>query len=309
MIDEDHCVYVKRTSGKFAILSLYVNDILIAGSDKEYLMDIKRWLSTHFDMQDMGEANYILGVKIKRDRSKKILAPSQENYIQKILERFHVSSCKPVDTPVSKGEALSLNMCLKNPQEREEMSRVPYASVVGSLMYAMMCTHLDICFAVGLVSRYQSNPGREHWKAIKRIMRYLKGTMDYCLVYQGSELRLVGYSNADWGGDRDQRKSTSGYVFLLNKGVISWCSKKKTCITLSTMEAEFIACSATVQEVVWLRRFFGNLGIQGDCVEPITVYCDNQASIAFTKDPNTIVELNTLIPRTTTLETSLLNKK
>ena len=285
MIDEDHCVYVKRTCGKFAILSLYVDDILIAGSDKEYLMDIKRWLSTHFDMQDMGEANYILGVNIKRDRSKKILALSQENYIQKILERFHMSSCKPADTHVSKGEALSLNMCPKNPQEREEMSRVSYTSAVRSLMYVMMCTHPDICFTVGLVSRYQSNPGREHWKAFKRILRYLKGTIDYYLVYQGSELRLVGYSDADWGGDLDQLKSTSGYVFILNKGAISWCSKKQTCIALSTMEAEFIACSAAVQEVVWLRRFFRNLGIRGDCVESITVHCDNQAVIAFTKDP------------------------
>ena len=149
-------------------------------------MDIKRWLSTHFDMQDMGEANYILGVKIKRDRSKKILALSQENYIQKILKRFHMSSCKPVDTPMSKGKALSLNMCPKNPQEREEMSRVPFASVVGSLMYVIMCTCPDMCFTIGLVSRYQSNPGQEHWRAVKRIMRYLKGTMDYCLVYQGS---------------------------------------------------------------------------------------------------------------------------
>ena len=86
---------------------------------------------------------------------------------------------------MSKGKALSLNMCPKNPQEREEMSRVPYASVVGSLMYAMMCTRPDICFDVGHFSRCQSNPGREHWKAVKRIMRYLKGTMDYCLVYQG----------------------------------------------------------------------------------------------------------------------------
>ena len=152
-------------------------------------------------------------------------------------------------------------------------------------MYAMMCTRPYICFAVGLVSRYQSNPGREHWKAVKRILRYLKGTMDYCLVYQGSELRLVRYSDADWGGDLDQHKSTSGYVFLLNKGAISWCSKKQTCIALSTMEAEFIACSVAVQEAVWLRRFFGNLGIRGDCVELITVYCDNQATITFTKDP------------------------
>ena len=141
------------------------------------------------------------------------------------------------------------------------MTTVPYFSAVRSLIYAMLCTRPDICFAVGLVSRYQSNPGREHWKAVKRILRYLKGTMDYCLCYQGSNLRLIGYSDADWGGDLDQRKSTSGYTFLLNKGTISWSSKKQTCIALSTMEAEFIAYSAVVQEAVWLRRFFMNLGI------------------------------------------------
>ena len=105
------------------------------------------------------------------------------------------------------------------------------------------------------------------------------------MVYQGSELHLVGYSDVDWGGDLDQHKSTSSYVFLLNKGVISWCGKKQTCIALSTMEAEFISCSEVVQEAVWLRRFFGNLGIRGDCVEPITVHYDNQAAITFAKDP------------------------
>lgn len=164
------------------------------------------------------------------------------------------------------------------------MSTVPYTSAVGSLMYAMMCTRSDICFAVGLVSRYQSNPGPEHQKAVKKILRYLKETMDYCLCYQGSNLRLIGYSDADQGGDLGQRKSTSGYAFLLYKGAICWCSKKQTCIALSTMKAEFIACSAAVQEVVWLRRFFDNLEVQSDGVAPITIYYDNQAAIAFTKD-------------------------
>ena len=108
--------------------------------------------------------------------------------------------------------------------------------------------------------------------------------MDYCLCYQGSNLHLIGYFDADWVGDLDQRKSTSGYTFLLNKGAISWSSKKHTCIALSTMEAEFIACSVAMQEAVWLRRFFMNLGIQNDN-NAVTVYCDNQAVIAFSKDP------------------------
>ena len=130
------------------------------------------------------------------------------------------------------------------------MKSVPYASVVESLMHVMMCTRLDIYFAVRMVSRYQSNLGQAHWKAVKRIMRYLKGTVDYSLSYQGKDLRLEGYSDADWGGDLDERKSTSGFVFLLNNGVISWSSKKQTCIALSTMEAEFVALSAVVQEGV-----------------------------------------------------------
>ena len=136
------------------------------------------------------------------------------------------------------------------------MSRVPYASAVGSLMYAMMCTRPDICYAVGLISRFQSNPGQKHWMAVKRILRYLKGTLDYMLCYQGKkDLRLIGYSDADWRGDVDQCKSSSGYAFLLNDSTILWSSKKQSCVALSTMEAEYVACFAATQDAVWLRSF------------------------------------------------------
>ena len=111
---------------------------------------------------------------------------------------------KPMDTPVKKSLSLSLDMCPKTPEEKEKMFRVPYASAVGSLMYAMMCTRPDICYVVGLVSQFQSNPSQKHWMAVKRILRYLKGTSDYMLCYQGKkDLRLIGYSDADWGGDVD----------------------------------------------------------------------------------------------------------
>ena len=162
MIDEDHCVYVKRSKEKFVILSLYVDDILLASNNKEYVQIIKEWLSSNFDMKDMGEAAYILGVKIERDRSKKMLALSQEHYIKKVLEKFHMQDCKPIDTPIAKGEGLSLRMCPKTPDEKAQMEKVPYSSAVGSLMYAMMCTRPDISFAVGMVSRYQANPGQSH---------------------------------------------------------------------------------------------------------------------------------------------------
>ena len=190
-------------------------------------------------MKDMGEASYVLGVKIIRDRAKRLLGLSQETYIKKMLERYHMQDSKPMDTPVEKSLSLSLDMCPKTPEEKEKMSRVPYASAIGSLMYAMMCTRPDICYDVGLVSRFQSNPGQKHWMAVKRIFRYLKGTSDYMLCYQGKkDLRLICYSDANWGGDVDHCKSTSGYAFLLNDSTILWSRKKQSCVALSTIEAE-----------------------------------------------------------------------
>ena len=125
MIDEDHCVYIKRSKDKFIIMSLYVDDILIASNSKEYINGIKGWLSSNFEMKDMGEAAYILGVKISRDRSKKLLSLSQEPYINKILERFQMQHSKPIDTPIAKVEGLSRRMCPKTPQEEEYMRKVP----------------------------------------------------------------------------------------------------------------------------------------------------------------------------------------
>ena len=166
------------------------------------------------------------------------------------------------------------------------MSRVPYASAVDNLMYAMMCTRPDICYAVGLVSRFQSNPGQKHWMVVKRILRYLKGTSDYMLCYQGKkDLRLIGYSDADWGGDVDQCKSTLGYAFLLNDRAILWSSKKQSCVALSTMEAEYVACSAATQDAVWLRSFLQHLEIFKSALEPVTIFYDNTTALAVAKDP------------------------
>lgn len=164
------------------------------------------------------------------------------------------------------------------------MSWIPYSSAIGSLTYAMQCTCPDICYAVGLVSRYQANPGLAHWRAVKRILRDLRGTSDYMLCFRGADLRLRGYTDADWGSDPDERKSTSGYVFLLGGGDISWSSKKQKCVVLSTMESEYIACSATVQEVVWLWRFLESLNLVRHASEPVTVFTDSMSAIAYAKD-------------------------
>ena len=140
------------------------------------------------------------------------------------------------------------------------MSRVPYASAVGSLMFAMICTRLDIAQAVGAVSRYMANPGGEYWIAVKRILRYIRGTSDVELCYGGLQFTVRGYVDSDFAGDLDKRKSTTGYVFTLAGAAVSWVSKLQTVVALSTTEAEYMAATQTCKEVIWIQMVFEELG-------------------------------------------------
>ena len=152
-------MYVKRSKGNFPILSLYVDDILLGENNKKMIVATQGWLSSKFKMKSMSEVCYVLGVKILRDRSRKLLCLFQETYIKKILERFQMQACKAVDTHVEKGSiTLSISMCPRTSMVKEKMARVPYSNVVGSLKYIMMCTRSDICRSIGLVSWLQANP-------------------------------------------------------------------------------------------------------------------------------------------------------
>ncbi|KAM1135330.1 hypothetical protein EV2_045499 [Malus domestica] len=153
-----------------------------------------------------------------------------------------MKDCSPSIAPIVKGDKFSLNQCPRNDLELEQMRNIPYASAVGSLMYAQVCTRLDIGFAVGMLGRYQSNPGLEHWKAAKKVIRYLQGTKEYRLMYKHFDLlEVVGYSDSDFVGCVDSRMSTLGYIYLLAGGAVSWRSAKQTLVASSTMEAEYIA--------------------------------------------------------------------
>ncbi|RVW85792.1 Retrovirus-related Pol polyprotein from transposon TNT 1-94 [Vitis vinifera] len=235
---------------KVVFLVLYVDDILLIGNDVESLSKVKNWLVSQFQMKDLGKASYILDIQMTRDRKNRLLALSQAAYIDKVLVKFAMENSKKGNLPSRHGVHLSKEQCPKTPQDEEKMRRVPYASVVGSLMYAMLCTRPDICFAVGVVSRYQSNPGLDHWVAVKHILKYLRRTRNYMLVYSGRELILIGYTDSDFQLDRDSRKSTSGAVFTLGCGAIIWRSVKQTCVADSTMEAEYVAACEIAKEAV-----------------------------------------------------------
>ncbi|KAJ4718340.1 Retrovirus-related Pol polyprotein from transposon TNT 1-94 [Melia azedarach] len=279
----DCCVYYsKATNGSLIYLVLYVDDMLIAAENKSDVQKLKDLLSVEFEMKDLGAARKILGMEIYRDRSKKKLFLSQKGYIQKILSRFGMSTAKPIDTPSAANALMSVAFAPKSVEEKEYMSRVLYASVVGSLMYAMVCTRPDLAQSVSVVSRFMGEPGKEHWQAVKRIFRYLKGTFDVGLIYRGDTQCLVtGFSDSDYAGDVDSRRSMTGYVFTLGSSVVSCKATLQPTVTLSTTEAEYMALTEAAKEGIWLKGLVSDLGLHHD---QAIVYCDSLSAICLAKD-------------------------
>ena len=279
---KDNCVYVKFRGSNFIFLILYVDDILLASSDKNMLMETKRFLSSKFDMKDLDEATYVLGIEIHRDRSRGILGLSQRAYIEKVLKKYNMYKCSASPAPIVKGDKFGTFQCPRNNYESAQMKSIPYASIVGSIMYAQVCTRPDLAFVTGMLGRYQSNPGLDHWKAAKKVLRYLQGTKGLMLTYEKSDnLEIVGYSDADFAGCVDTKKSTSGYIFTLAKGAISWKSSKQTVTASSTMQAEFVACYEATGQAVWLKNFIPELRVIDSIARPLTLYCDNQPAVIY----------------------------
>ncbi|GKB78202.1 zinc finger, CCHC-type containing protein [Tanacetum coccineum] len=166
------------------------------------------------------------------------------------------------------------------PNNGQAVSQLEYSRVIGCLMYAMTCTRPDIAFVVGKLSRYTSNPGTQHWQAIQRVLKYLKKTMDYRLTYTGYPSVLEGYTDASWISNTEDNSSTSGWVFLLGGGAISWASKKQTCITGSTMESEFVALAAAGKEAEWLKNLLLEIPLWSKPIAPISIRCDSAATLA-----------------------------
>lgn len=219
----EHCIFVQKFSDDdFIILLLYVDDMLIVGRNASRIDRLKKQLSKSFAIKDLGLTKQILGIRIHRDRAAKKFCISQEHYIEKVLERFNMSNAKVVSTLLATHFKLSTKQSPSSDKEKEDMKKVSYASTVGSLMYAMVCTRSDIAHAVGVVSRFLSNPRREHWNAVKWIMRYLRGTSNFKLTFGSGKPLLIGYTDSDMARDVDTRKSTTGYLMTLSSGAVAW---------------------------------------------------------------------------------------
>ncbi|KAG7532846.1 Zinc finger CCHC-type superfamily [Arabidopsis thaliana x Arabidopsis arenosa] len=279
----DSCVYIKKLqNGEYIYLLLYVDDILIASKDKRSIEDLKALLGSEFEMKDLGEAKKILGMEIERDRSKGTLSISQEGYLLKLLGNFSMDQSKPVGTPIGVHFKLRAATDEEVRVQYESMRSIPYQSAVGSLMYSMIGTRPDLAHSVSLVCRFMSKPLKQHWQAVKWILRYIKGSLKRKLCYSSEgDFVIQGYCDSDYGADKDRRRSTSGVVFTVGGNVVSWKSSLQKVVALSSTEAEYMALTDASKEAVWLLGLMNELGFKQKTVD---IYSDSQSAIALAKN-------------------------
>ena len=243
----DCCVYYKIIKdGLYIYLLLYVDDMLVACKDRDEIDKLKVLLNSKFEMKDLGYARKILGMEIRRNISKGKLFLSQEKYLRKVLEVFEMDNAKPVQLPLASHFRLCNLQCPQTEAEKLDMTNVPYASAVCCLMYAKVLTRPDKAHVVSVVSRYMVQPGKDHWKVVKWILRYLHGTVNYGLTYGKAKEEddgLRGYIDSDYAGDLDRRISLTGYLFMLNDCTVNWKATLQSVVALSTTEAEYIAAT------------------------------------------------------------------
>lgn len=273
----DQCIYFAESESVILIIAIYVDDLLIFSNNSKKRDDLKERLSNRFKMKDIGTAVSILGMNIERHDDGSI-SIDQRIYIEGIIKRFNMHECNPVSSPMDANQKLSKDMCAKSDEERGELSDIPYQELIGSIMYAAQVTRPDICFAVSSLSRFNGNFGQAHWVAAKRVLRYLKGTANVKLTYRKDALQEIeGHCDADWAGDVDERRSSTGYVFTTCGAAVSWATKRQPTIALSSTEAEFMSIVAAIQEALWLKRFETEIFDGASAV--VNLFCDNKSAI------------------------------
>ena len=273
----DNSIFVGVIDGVIVYIAIFVDDGLIIAKFQAVIVKVLNIIKEHFEVTTC-DPKLFVGVQIERDRENKIMFLHQSDYANKIIERFNLCDAKDTYTPSERGTIL-------RPAEKHEGEKFPYRELVGSLMFLSIVSRPDISHSVNVVSRFLDCNGKSHWDAAKRILRYIKATLSYGIMYRGNcdSLIPIGYSDSDFAGDVNTRKSTSGYIFKVCGGPITWCAQRQTIVTLSTCEAEYVAASNASREAIWLTRLLEDLRIQ--CAKPITLFVDNQSAIKLIKNP------------------------
>lgn len=273
----DHCLYIKKSNDIICYILLYVDDLLIVSGDMKLINVIKSMLLREFEMTDLNEANNFLGINIVRKDMHQITM-DQTNYFRKMLQKFGMSDCKGISTPIEVGLHLEDGIVNDN-------NKVPYRELIGCITYATLTTRPDLCAATNFFSRFQSCYDDNHFQHAKRMLRYIQDTKNLKMIYrkQNNTAVLVGYADSDFAGDKNDRKSTSGFVYKVYGNTVSWSSKKQPTVSLSSTEAEYIALGGAICEGKWLRGLLRELNI--DCGGATTIHEDNQSTIRVAEEP------------------------
>jgi hypothetical protein len=273
----EHAVYRRSHSNGYLLVGVYVDDLIITGPSLADIEAFKKEMMRSFSMSDLGLLSYYLGIQVTQKEG--VITLCQSSYTQKILEHAGMKGCNPCHVPMENRLRLTKN------DKSPSVDKTKYRSVIGSLRY-LVNTRPDIAYSVGIVSRYMEDPRGSHWAAVKQILRYLAGTVNYGCIYKKlskSKTKITGYSDSDLAGDVDDRKSTSGSVFLLGTSLVTWCSQKQRVVALSSCEAEYIASANAACQGIWMSRLLsGLLGIQ---TPKVKLLVDNKSAIALSKNP------------------------
>ena len=248
---EDHSLYFSND----LVILLYVDDLLLFAKDMQTIDTMKKKLSTSYQMTDLGPIRQFLGLQISRNRALHQIELHQSPYIRTLLTQFQMSDCKGISTPMEPN-------CYLPPcaNDTDISNHSEYQSKIGSIMYAMLGTRPDLAYTISTLSKHNDRPTQTHHIAPQRVFRYLQQTQESRIRYgnsscdRGAFPKVTGYTDSDWAGDRDERKSTGGYVFILCGGAISWKSRKQDVVATSSTEAEYVALTEAAKEAVWLRR-------------------------------------------------------
>lgn len=272
----DPCVYI--SPDRTIIVAIYVDDLIIISNNKEEIIKLKSKLSKEFEMKDLGNIHHCLGIEFKQDMEDNTITMKQSKYIKQILEHFGMQECKAVATP------METNQKLNKPKNVDAhlMKRLPYQSLIGSLLYLSTSTRPDIAYATSVLSQFNNCYDETHWIAGKRILRYLKGTLNHGLIFKRSDQPLTGYVDADYAGCPIDRKSYTGYAFILAKCAVTWKAKKQSTTATSSTEAEYMALTEGAKEAIYLKRFATELGVD---IKRVVLYNDNQGAQKLARNP------------------------
>jgi hypothetical protein len=272
----EHAVYVRGDGSTRLLLGVYVDDLIVTGAELQEIVKFKQEMMNKFRMSDLGLLTYYLGIEVTQSSGKIFLC--QSAYANKLLERAGMVDCNATHVPME--TRLKMSKHSKNPAVDATM----YRSIVGGLRY-LVNSRPDIAFAVGFVSRFMENPTTEHLSAVKHLLRYIAGTRSYGCVFSRKEgsPKIVGFSDADHAGDIDNRRSTTGSLFLIGDSPVTWQSQKQQSVALSSCEAEYMAASASACQAVWLQRLLGEL--LDEKREAVKIFIDNKSAIQLCKNP------------------------